>query len=162
MSDSFDRASRLNIDGWLLDQLKFKKTASDKIAVRVGNEEDSPLYVTLTEGTGESDLLVYDEAVAVAKDLETKIVEYIVPPSTVLSLDKISASGENIGKYTVKKDGAIIKTKRTNYGSSLNVDFDFNSYELVAGEKLEVFITQVSLQGSSNHEATIEGKIKNV
>lgn len=160
MSDTYDKESRLKIAYEDLEQARFKKTAAEKIAVRVGNEESDPLYVNVTEGAGESDLIAYGSVSAVAKDDETKIIEYIVPPSKTFNLDKVTASGENIGKYTVLIDGSIKKVLRTNYGGSLNVIFNFKSYEVLAGQKVEVLVEQVSLQGASTHEASIEGKIK--
>jgi len=43
--DTFDKASKLKIAYEDLEQANFKKTASDKIARRVSNDSDTPLYV---------------------------------------------------------------------------------------------------------------------
>lgn len=159
MGDTFDKTSKLKIANEDLEQAKFLKTLADRIAIRIGNEEDGPLY-TSPINTLLSDLLVFDEAPAVVVNDETKIVEYIVPPSKVVYLDKVAVSGENIGKYTLKINNVIKKVLRTYFGSSLNGQFIFNGYKLNAGDKIEIFIETFINDTASNHEATIEGKIK--
>ena len=49
MSDTFDKSSKLAIGHEDLVQAQYKKTASNKIAVRVGNEDDTPLHVKSKE-----------------------------------------------------------------------------------------------------------------
>ena len=70
----YDKTTRPKVANEDLEQSKFKKTASNKIAVRVGNEADDPLHVAVTEGVGELDLLVFDDAASVSKNTETKII----------------------------------------------------------------------------------------
>lgn len=41
-------------------------------------------------------------------------------------LKKCSASGENIAKFEVVLNGSVISSKRTYFGNSLNVDFEFD------------------------------------
>ena len=155
----YDKTTRPKVANEDLEQSKFKKTASNKIAVRVGNEADDPLHVAVTEGVGELDLLVFDDASSVSKNTETKIIEYVVPPTKKLNLDKITCSGENVGKYTVKLDGNTLKVLRTYYGGELNAIFEFKSFEISAGSTIEVFIEHFLNDNASTHEATIEGKI---
>jgi hypothetical protein len=44
MSD-IDKSTRINADGWELDQLKFMLDALNRIAVRVANDPQAPLNV---------------------------------------------------------------------------------------------------------------------
>jgi hypothetical protein len=155
----FDHTSMLRIPNEQLEQAKFKKTALDKIAVRVGNEEDSPLYVTFTDGTGEADAYIFDETADVDADVLTKILTYTVPPVTEFNISSIICSGDNTAKYTVKINDNSNKVKRSYYGATLNVEFNYNSFKLDAGDKVEVFVVHHAVM-AGDFEATIEGKVK--
>ena len=134
----------------------------DKIIVRVGNSDSGePLLVTFNDDPNEQDIFIFDETLAVGVDSLTKIIEYTVPPSKIFNLDNIALSGSNIAKYTVKINDATNKVMRTYYGSSLSENIRYNSYKLIAGDKIEVeVIHHNDLLMSGDFEATIEGKIK--
>lgn len=134
---------------------------NNKVYVRVGNSDEVPLYVALTGDPNEEDLQVFDEALSVTNGDEITVVEYIVPPAKVLSLDNILVSGSNVAKYTVLIDNLVNKIKYTYYGASLNENFDYNSYKLTAGTNIKVKVVHNNdLNHSGDFFATIEGKLK--
>ena len=47
MSDTYDKSSKLRLDTWELDHAKYIKLINEKIAIRVGNEEEAPLNVNV-------------------------------------------------------------------------------------------------------------------
>lgn len=139
-----------------------KYRVADKIIVRVGNSDSGePILVALTDDPNEIDAFIFDTAQAVGINDLTQIIEYTVPPSKVFNLDNIAISGSNIAKYTVKINNNINKVMRTYYGGSLSENIRYNSYRLIAGDKIEVeVIHHNDLLMSGDFEATIEGKIK--
>jgi hypothetical protein len=158
--NDYDRSSRLLIANEDLEQLSFKITNAKKIAKRVSNDIDSPLFVTSVDTPSEEDVLVFDEAPAILKEVLTTVVNYIVPPTKVFYLDKIVGTGENIAKYSVKIDGVVRKVKRSYYGASLNVNFVYNSYKVNSGSEiiLEVIHNQDFI---ADFEGYIEGRLYN-
>lgn len=76
--------------------------------------------------TGNTVKSFYGEANAVPSGAETTIVQYMVPMLySAASLFRISVSGENVGRYRVFLNDAVIDTRRTYYGGSFNEMFDF-------------------------------------
>lgn len=133
----------------------------NKIYVRVGNSDADPLYITYADDPNESDLTSYDEALSVGINSLTEIISYIVPPSKILNLDLIEVSGDNVAKYIVTINGSTNKIKRTYYGNSLNATFNYNSFNVNAGEEVKVEVIHYNdLNESGDFNATIEGKIK--
>lgn len=65
----------------------------------------------------------FNTASSVASATLTTIVTRTVTQNSILK--KCSVSGENIAKYDVVLNGSVISSKRTYFGGSLNVDFDF-------------------------------------
>lgn len=133
-----------------------------KVFVRVGNDDDNPLYVAIADDPNEVDVQAYDEALSVPKNILTEILSYTVPPASVFNLDNILVSGSNVATYIVTINDVVNKVKRTYYGASLNENFSYNSYKIVAGVTIKIeVIHQNDLNHSGDFNATIEGKIKN-
>lgn len=158
--DTYDRNSWLNIPHEELEHLRFKKTAEDKIAVRVANEENNPLFVSIADNAIGLDIQVYDEALAVVKNIESLIASYVVPVGKIFNLDQIEVSGQNFGKYTIKIDGANNKVKRTHFGNGLNKTFSYNGINVASGVTIAVYIEHYN-DVNGNFEATIEGRLNN-
>ena len=79
---SFDKSSTLKIDGEVLNRSSFKKTAGEKLARRVGNEEDDPLHVKTKELTPGVD---YDLITAAYPNSTTEVYTYTLSAVTVLT-----------------------------------------------------------------------------
>lgn len=159
--NSYDKSSKTPLDVTELEQAKFKKTPENKIAVRVGNEENNPMFVSIADNAIGLDIQEYDEALNVAKNVETLIASYAVPAGKVFNLDQIEVSGQNFAKYTIKLDANINKVKRTHYGNGLNKTFGYNGISIAAGVTLYVYTEHCS-DGNGDFEATIEGRLNNV
>lgn len=69
----------------------------------------------------------YNEVLAVASGATQVINTYTVPAGKTASLTLIDVSGDNIAKYLVKIDGITQDQKRTYFGNSLNLTFDFQN-----------------------------------
>lgn len=88
----------------------------------------------------------YGEAHAVPSGIETTIVSYTVP--LVLSgavLQRISVSGENVGRFQVFVNGVVIDTRRTYYGANFSEYFEYtigtaDGYNLAPGDLVAVKI----------------------
>lgn len=157
----YDKSSKTVLDTNELEQAKFKKTAEDKIAIRVGNEQNSPLFVNVIDGAVGIDTFEQDEAVAVVKLVETLIASYVVPVGKVFNLDQIEVSGTNFAKYTIKLNAIVYKIKRTHYGNGLNKTFSYNSVNIASGVTIGVYVEHCN-DSNGDFEATIEGRINNV
>lgn len=88
----------------------------------------------------------YNEASAVPSGVETTIVTYIVPLIlTSAILQRVSVSGENVGRYQVFVNGVVVDTRRTYYGGEFNTYFEFSigagdGYTLAPGDTVAVKI----------------------
>jgi len=160
MSDTYDKTSRLGINFEDLEHASYKKTRTDKVARRVSNEPDEPLYVALIDAPDEEDFFIQDELSGILKEQLTEIVRYTVPPGKIFNLDQITVSGDNIAEYTVTIDSVKNKTKRTYYGASLNEEFKYNSYKVTAAQIIKVEVIHYS-EFNGAFEATIEGRLNN-
>lgn len=79
----------------------------------------------------------YNEITAVASSTLSTILTYNVTSSTKLL--KVDASGENVAEYTVLINAIVVSKKRTYFGNSMNVTFDFErGLELVATDVIQV------------------------
>lgn len=95
----------------------------------------------------------YNEISAVAASTLSTILTYNITTGTKLL--KIDASGENVAEFTVVINSIVVSKKRTYFGNSLNVTFDFErGLELVATDivQVKVYHTRPSL---SNFNANI-------
>lgn len=81
----------------------------------------------------------YNEVLAVASGAAQVINTYTVPAGKTASLTLIDVSGDNIAKYIVKIDGIPQDQKRTYFGNSFNLTFDFqNNLLLNPGQVVSV------------------------
>lgn len=104
--------------------------------------------------------LTYDETAPVPPGFSTVILTYMVPFGDKASLQRIFASGENIGRYDVLVNGTPISTQRTYFGGALNVDFLYNSSNgeglpLSGGDIVTVKVLQTR-PNTAIYEATLE------
>lgn len=165
--DTYDTSSKLNIAHDDLEKARFLKNSKNKIAVRVGNEQSNPLYVTSVDDNNVTveELNIHDKAELVSKLIETLVVQYVVPPLKVLELDLIEGSGENTAKYTVKINDIPTRVKFSYYGASLNVDFNYNNgngngIKLPAGTKVELFVEHFVNDTPVDFFGSILGRLK--
>lgn len=101
--------------------------------------------VVQTPVTGHNVKNIYNEVLAVASGVETQIVSYTVPFAKTAVLERISASGENVGNYKAYLNGSPIDLQRTYYGGDFNALFEFmtgtsDGFVLVAGDVISVKI----------------------
>jgi hypothetical protein len=97
---------------------------------------DGSLNVVVNSGTSTNGKVIskYAVAAAVPSGVTTTITSYTCPPNKYAALQIVSASGDNIGKYTLLLNGTPMDSQRTNFGGDLNARFDFvtgNTSELV-------------------------------
>lgn len=89
---------------------------------------DGSINVNIVSGTSSNVVKhTYGEASAVAAGIETTIVTYVVPMGlTNALLQRVSVSGENVGRYRIFLNGTVIDTRRTYYGGEFNQYFEFS------------------------------------
>lgn len=103
----------------------------------------------------------YGEASAVPSGVETAIVSYMVPLiMTSAILQRVSVSGENVGRFQVFVNGVVIDTRRTYYGGEFNTYFEFSmgsgdGYTLAPGDLVVIKILHNRVF-SGNFQARIQ------
>ncbi len=102
----------------------------------------------------------FNELLSVASGVTVTIVSYQVPVGMTAILQRISSSGQNIAQYDVYLNNVKFDTKRTYFGSAINVDFDYTSGSsdglvLQAGDTLAVQVYNYR-PSSANFEARIQ------
>ncbi|NJO48135.1 MAG: hypothetical protein HC840_00305 [Leptolyngbyaceae cyanobacterium RM2_2_4] len=102
---------------------------------------DGSINVNIINSTGSNVVKnTYAEASAVPSGVETTIVTYMVPLIlTSALLQRVSASGENVGRFQVFVNGVVVDTRRTYYGGDFNTYFEFatssaDGYSLAPGD----------------------------
>lgn len=97
---------------------------------------------------------------SVVANNETTIVSHTAIAGKQTFLQKISASGQNIAEYTIKKNSVPIERKRSYFGGSLNIEIDFegilNKGELlVPGDIIEVTVLHLRPE-TANFDARLQ------
>lgn len=91
---------------------------------------------------------VFNQVAAVLSGSETLVVTYTVPPTKRATLDQVTGSGENIGKYNLYLNGTLVDVQRTYWAGGFNVRFQFNSQGdgvvLEEGDVLELKVIHTS------------------
>lgn len=103
----------------------------------------------------------YGEALAVPAGVETTIVSYVTP--LIISsaiLQRISVSGENVGRFQVFINGTLVDTRRTYYGGNFSEYFEFavnttDGFTLEPGD-----IVVVKILHSKPYVGDFEGRIQ--
>lgn len=104
----------------------------------------------VTTPTGNKIKNTYNEVSAVASGIETTIAQYMVPLSLGSAiLQRISVSGENVGRYRVYVNGVVADTRRTYFGGSFNESFEFSTgpgdgTQLAPGDTVSVSVLHAS------------------
>lgn len=103
----------------------------------------------------------YGSASAVPSGIATTIVQYMVPLIlTSAILQRISVSGENVGRFQVFINGTLIDTRRTYYGANFSEYFEFavnttDGYTLAPGD-----IVAVKILHNKPQVGDFEGRIQ--
>ena len=96
--------------------------------------------------------------VTVVPSLQTALVTYTVPTGRTAILEKVFASGQQVGRFDLLLNSATIDTQRTSYGS-FNVKFDFSSsgtgFQLNSGDIVTLEVTN-SQSDSGDFNARIQ------
>ncbi len=90
---------------------------------------DGSINVNIVSGVTNNPIKnTYAEALAVAAGVETTIVSYVVPLIITKGiLQRVSVSGNNVGRYRVFVNGSVVDTRRTYYGGSFNEYFEYST-----------------------------------
>lgn len=79
----------------------------------------------------------YQEAAAIVSGVTTLILTHTF--SSDAKIHSVCASGENIAMYELFVDSVLLERKRTYFGSSLDLIFDYGSkYDVLSGAVLEL------------------------
>lgn len=86
----------------------------------------------------------FNSVSSVPTSVSTLIHSLVVPASPVTFLHKIFVSGQNIATFQVKINSITVDLKRTYFGGSLDLVFDFSNgssgLKLSTGDLVEVFV----------------------
>jgi len=101
--------------------------------------------VVETPVTGHTVKNIYNEITNVASGVKTTIVSYTVPFGKTGILERITTSGDNVGRYDVYLNGSSVDTQRTYFGGNFNALFEFitgtgDGFVLSAGDIITVTI----------------------
>lgn len=130
------------------------KECGDQIVRAVGICQEDGDAIKVDIGSRGITKNIYDDA-TVLESVETLVATYTVPLDKKFDLAKVSSSGDNIARMTVKVNDDVVQKKRT-WWTSFNADFDFQELILSAGDKVEVFAENIGT-GTADFNATIIG-----
>lgn len=84
-------------------------------------------------------LIEYQESFGIVSGVTTQILNHTFSLSNASKIYSVSASGENVSTYELFIDSVLIEKKRTYFGGSIDVEFDFNfGYSVPLGSVLEL------------------------
>lgn len=120
-----DNPLPIAFDGTIaIGDVKIRDNDGDTLEV---NPDGSINVNIVTAQTGNKVKNVYNEAHAVPAGVETTIVQYMVPLIiTNAILQRISVSGENVGRFQIFINGVLVDTRRTYYGANFSEYFEFS------------------------------------
>lgn len=159
--DFYDEGNPLPIafDGTVqVGNVTIQDDDGDELAIN----PDGSINVNILPSTSNTNLVVntFGTASAVISGSTTSIVTYTVPSNKKSILQRIVASGENIGTYTVQVNGTNVSVLRTYFFGPFNVTFDFitgqdNGLVLQPGD-----IVTVSILHTRPFTANFDGRIQ--
>ena len=102
----------------------------------------------------------YNEVSLVPTNVETTIVTHIAVGGRKTFLQRVDASGDNIGKFRIKVNGVTIETMRTMFGDNLNCNSIFNGdinpgLEVTVGD-----IISITVLNPRSNSADYNGRIQ--
>lgn len=111
---------------------------------------------------GASVINEYDEALAVATNVETDVVSYTVPIGQTLYLAMIESEGQNIAEHFIRENGILIAKKRTHFGADLSTGFDFKLGNIIGYPVAAGNIIKLSVKHERTGSADFSGRIYGV
>jgi hypothetical protein len=103
-------------------------------SVRIGDGEDlleinddGSINVNDDLALDETPVNVYSESPSATTGVEATVLTYVVPNGKLGLLYRVEASGENVARYQITVNDAVIATRRTHHGSGLTTDFNFTT-----------------------------------
>lgn len=117
--------------------------SGDSIAISDGTDTlsvnpDGSINVNVVTSTAGTYKVIYDEATGIASGVTEILIDF--SPIINTRLVQIDVSGTNIATYEIIKNAAVINKKRTNFGSELNENFDFDGMVLINGDNLKISV----------------------
>jgi len=67
----------------------------------------------------------YDEVTSVPKNVETTIINFVIPPNPIIHLMSISCGGTCVARYNVYYNSEKVDQKIVWYGQGLETSFDY-------------------------------------
>lgn len=140
----------------------------DNIAISDGVDTmavnpDGSINVNVINAILYSPKFYYNAISAVGASVLTTILSVTIPAGKTGFLQKVTASGENIAKYTVTINGTPIDTARTYFGGSLDLDLNYTSlinfgYPVVAGDiiRMQVIHTRPNVADFNSRMQILE------
>lgn len=106
-------------------------------------DSDGSIQVSLQPSASDNVVSEFNSITAVASGINTTLITYTVPVSTIAYLQRIELSGNNIATYEIYIDAVLSGKKRTYFGGSLNETFDFDAgtnrgLKLIAGTVVQL------------------------
>jgi hypothetical protein len=138
--NDIDRASKPKVHSEELEQLRYIKTALDRVAVRVGNEQAAPVYVSIVEGATNGLYIDYRNLSAVAVGATATATLNVLAVTTSLL---INVSCDNRALVELKVNGSTIQVLRSSF-SSFNLAFKVDK-KLLIGDTVSLDITNKGL-----------------
>lgn len=142
------------------------RVQSSSSASTVGIKDTAGNSLTSTSGaldvnvvsSGAAGVIVsmYNEITSVAMASSAAVLSYTVPIGQTLSLQRVSSSSDSIGTIEIDISSAANAKQRFSY-TDYNLEFIYESFQLVAGTVITILATNQSLQGAASFNATLQG-----
>jgi hypothetical protein len=126
-------------------------------SIKIGNGNNGPylevnadgsININVNEAANENEVIKYSEIASIAAAVETQIILYTVPLSTIFNLTRVLVSGDNKADYRVKING-VTKARERTWWTDFNATFEFSSspkkgVKLVSGDTIQVTVIHSS------------------
>ena len=121
------------------DYFSYERNSSNEVCKRVIVANDSNDAIPVEEAQKGYSVDFFGEVNSVAGLATVSIIDYTVPVSKLLKLDRVECSGENKAVFSIEINSST-KSKKRSYYTEFNVMFDKLNYELDAGDNLKIIV----------------------
>ena len=101
------------------------------------------------------------EALSVVKDIETDIINYVVPVGSRFIFNRASCTGDNRAIFRLYINGVATEDKNT-WWSDFNAEFEMGNTEVGPGITVRMTVEHCSNKGNGDFSTTLKGSLFNV
>lgn len=120
---------------------------------------NQPVDVNIVDRSAGEDILERQEALATVRDIETNVLQYVVPAGKRLFLNRIDCTGCNRAQFRLYIDNTIKEDKNTWWGD-FNASFIMDGFLVPATSIVKITSEHFSPYGPGDASATLKGVLQ--